>query len=462
MKTSETDPIRVDFPAPADVGLGYGYQLVDDPGAWPHRYHACRPPPLALDLEADGSHRSAERLSLIQVALPDGAIYLLDPLALGDLAALGEVLADAGVPKVFHSAGYDLRMLDRHLGFPLRNLVDTSISAQFCGVRRLGLANVSAEFLGLALVKPRRLQTLDWSQRPLRGEALQYAAGDVAHLLALADDLASRLELLGRSDWAAEECGRLEQVRYVPPDPPEQAFFGTPGAPDLSPLALAVLRELYVFRDDEALRIGRPPHYVMSNTALLALAADPKADLDKVAGLGRRVLTGEVRGRLEEALRRGRAAEPVAWPKRRGESSWTSELRGRLTRLKQWRTAEAERLDLDPGVMWPAAHLEQVALHPDRPSAALDKGDPPWVRQWQWRTLGGSLDRFRETVLDDAAGWPVAAGQLCLARADHADRLASTSCPGRWRFGRVVSSRRADHSEVFAEQRRPAESRRRS
>jgi ribonuclease D len=380
------------------------YRLVDQPADWPAvAARLAAAPRLALDLEADGYHRYPERLSLVQVAFPDGEILLLDPLALPDLAALGAALADPDVPKILHSADYDVRMLDRHLGFRLRNLYDTAIAAQFCGARRLGLANVVAEFLTLDLNKPRRLQTLDWSQRPLEEDALAYAAGDVAHLAPLAGLLAARLAELGRTTWAAEECERLEQVRYVPPDPPEQAFLTVPGSRDLSPAALAVLRELYVFREQEALRIGRPPHHVMSNAALLALANDPLTDPERVGGMARRTVSGETRGRLNDALRRGRAAPPVAWPRRAYEVYWTPEARARLTRLKQWRTAEAERLALDPGVVWPAAHLEQVALHPARPSVALDKGQPPWVRRWQWQLLGLSLAHYRVSRLDDPA-----------------------------------------------------------
>jgi ribonuclease D len=389
------------------------FQLIDDPAAWPAvAERLSTAPRLALDLEADGYHRYPERLSLVQVGLPGGEVYLLDPLALADLDALGAILADAAVPKVLHSADYDLRMLDRHRGFHIENLVDTSIAAQFCGARRLGLGNVLAEFLGLELAKPRRLQTLDWSQRPLEADALAYAAGDVAHLFALADTLGAQLAELGRTVWVAEECARLEQVRYVPPDPPEKAFFGTPGARDLSPGALAVLKELYLFREQEALRIGRPPHHVMSNAALITLAGQPKAELAKVVGLGRRTLGGEPRTRLLEAIKRGQRAEPIAWPRRASESYWSSEARQRLTRFKQWRSAEAERLGLDPGVIWPAAHLEQLALHPERDLADLDKGDPAWVRRWQWQELGASLQHYRTANLDDPAATPAGSGPL--------------------------------------------------
>ena len=50
-------------------------------------------------------------------------------------------------------------------------------------------------------------------------------------------------------------------------------------------------------------------------------------------------------------------------------------------------------------MVWPVAHLEQIALHPDRPAEALDKGDPPWVRRWQWNLLGASLERYPGAAL---------------------------------------------------------------
>ena len=148
---------------------------------------------LALDLEADGFHRYPEQTALLQLALPDGSVLLLDPLALPDLDALGAALADPAVPIVVHSSSYDVRALDRDFDFHIRGLVDTSIAAQLTGNAQLGLGNVLLEVLGVDLPKPKRLQRFDWSRRPLPDEALDYAAGDVIHLLALADALTAPL-----------------------------------------------------------------------------------------------------------------------------------------------------------------------------------------------------------------------------------------------------------------------------
>jgi ribonuclease D len=383
----------MDSPAPHVIDTSADWQAVA-----PIITRAAR---LALDMEADGFHRYPEHVALIQIALPDRRVLLLDPLAVPDLAALGAVLGDPGIPKVFHSADYDVRSLDRDHGFRIAGLFDTAIAAQLCGSTHTGLANVLTEYRGVSLAKSKQLQRLDWSRRPLPPEALSYAADDVAYLFDLADTLAERLSALGRTAWVAEECHRLEGVRYRAPDPPEEAFLGVTGARDLTNEARAVMRELYVWREAEARRSGRPPFKLVSNQVLLTLAQSPDGAARHLSGVNRRWLDSVEPG-LAAALARGRAAAPVPWPRRPRGEEWLPVTQARLKHLKAWRTAEAERLGLDAGIVWPADHLKQVALHPGAASRALDHGEPHWVRDWQWATLGASLDRFRRETLQDA------------------------------------------------------------
>lgn len=381
---------------------GAAYRLVASESEWRAAREAIRGARrLAVDVEADGFHRYPERVALIQVAVEGGGIWLLDPLALADLDALGDALADARVPVVMHAASYDVRALDRDHGYAVRGLFDTAIGAQLVGARQTGLANVLEAFLDLRIAKPKRLQRTDWSKRPLGQAALDYAAADVAHLFALADEIDARLRALGRLDWAAEECRRLEAERYREPDPPEEAFLGVSGARALTDRQRAVLRSVYLFRDAEARRLGRPPYRIMPERTVIALAQSDDLDLDDVGGIDRRLLTSG-RQRLEAAIERGRTAPPVPWPRSPRRRPWPREAQLRLRRLKAWRTGEAERLDLDPGILWPMDHLKQVALHPGVPTADLDpECDPPCVREWQWRALGPSLARFRRDVLGD-------------------------------------------------------------
>ena len=372
-----------------------GYALIDREAAWQALLPEIRgASALAVDMEADGFHRYPEQVSLIQVGLPDGRLLLLDPLVLKDLSGLGAALADPSLLTIFHSASYDVRALDRDFGFRIGALYDTSIAAQLLGIERTGLANVLLEVLGVEMDnKSKRLQRMDWSTRPLPEDAMAYAADDVAWLLALKEALAARIAALGREAWVAEECQRLSEVRHEPPVSPAEACLTMKGARDLSPQGRAVLRELYVFREAEALAMGRPPHYVMHNQALLALAEAPDTPIDQLRGIGRRTL-GRRGGELRAALARGKAAPPLPWPKSAGRNPWTPEARDRLTALKRWRQAEAERLGLSAGLIWPARHLDQVALWTERPLRELDLGDPSWIRDWQWAELGESLTRF--------------------------------------------------------------------
>jgi len=355
---------------------------------------------LAVDVEGDGFHRYPERVALIQIALADGTIWVVDPLAIHDLSALGAALADRDVQVVMHSASYDVRSLDRDYGFQVADLFDTAIAAQFIGERQTGLANVLDHCQGVVLVKAKEQQRRDWSQRPLSAEALAYAAGDVRHLLCLADALVARLTELGRLAWVVEECRRLAAERYSPPPPPAEACLGVRGARDLTDAGRAVLRALYVFREAEARRTGRPPYRLMGDAALLALAAQPSVDPARLVGVNRRWLSA-VRTNLRQAVRSGQAATPLPWPRRGQRSEWTRPAEARLRSLKTWRQGEAERLGLDPGILWPVDHLAQIALHPAARSVDLDQGNPPWVRSWQWAELGPALDRHRRRVLGD-------------------------------------------------------------
>jgi len=348
---------------------------------------------LAVDMEADGFHRYPEQVSLIQLGVPGGRIWLIDPLSCADLNELGAVLSDPTVEKVFHSADFDLRSLDRDFGFHIAGLYDTSIAAQFVGSARTGLANVLEEHLGVTLDKSKRLQRNDWSRRPLSDAALIYAAADVEHLFVLADTLKERLHELGRSAWVAEECRRLESVRYRRPCPPDMAFLNVSGARSLSDAERSVLRELVVFREAEARRTGRPPYRLLSDKALMVLAERPNATVRHLDGVNRQWLSG-AEARLRSALDRGRSADPVPWPRHGPGVEWSHDARDRLRALKRWRTAEADRLSLDPGIVWPVDHLKRLAMDPAIDVREADCGRMPWVRRWQWEELGPSLERY--------------------------------------------------------------------
>lgn len=354
--------------------------------------------PVAVDVESNGFFRYEERVCLVQLACRDNA-WIIDPLAVDDLGALGSLLADQSIEKMFHAAGNDIRGLHRDWGFRVRNLFDTSIAAAFVGSAQLGMQAVLKEHAGVELPKPRDLQRSDWSLRPLSGEALDYAASDVLHLEQARNSLVERLERLGRLGWVLEECERLEEVRYAPPNK-EMAFLSTKGSSQLDSAALAVLLCLHEFRDQEARRLDRPPFKIFPDSALVQLSTEPSSELSSVKGLGRYAHPPGSRA-LQKAIRRGTTSQPVKRPEReRIGDPLTPEQRKfvntRLRTLKDWRSRLGEELGLNPGLLWPAASLERLARNPG--SLEVEIAGPD-VRRWQAREFGSSLHGALETLV---------------------------------------------------------------
>ena len=161
---------------------------------------------IAIDTESNSLHRYPEQLCLIQTATLQ-QIYVIDTITLPDITPIRKILEDNGVVKVIHGADYDVRSLDRYGGIRIHNLYDTYIAARFAGVSKVGLADLLRDLLGIDIPKSKDLQHADWGKRPLSSEALEYAATDVRHLLALQQILAQRLSTMGRTAWVRSSAG---------------------------------------------------------------------------------------------------------------------------------------------------------------------------------------------------------------------------------------------------------------
>ena len=354
---------------------------------------------VAIDLESNGFYHYPERVCLVQLAASED-IYLLDTIALDEVTPLGELLADDNVEKVFHSADYDIRSLDRDWRFRVRNLFDTSIAAAFVGSEKLGLAAVLKEYLNVDVIKDKRLQRANWTRRPISRELVQYAAEDVRHLDRLREVLYQKLDDLGRVEWAREEFDRLTRVSHVPQDM-EWGFLSVKGNRTLDGRGLAVLRSLHSFREKEALRRNLPPFKVLSDAVIVALAEDPSSDPAQVTGIGR-YRNGSTSSRLGRAIRDGQNAPLFERPRNRPQGGrrlspgeWVK-ARERLRLLKGWRAEQADRLKLDGALLWPAASLERLSRRQDGLEEELENDE---VRRWQRGELGESLREFLEGLI---------------------------------------------------------------
>jgi len=321
---------------------------------------------IAVDTEADSFFHYFEKICLVQIAAKSG-IYLVDPLALGDkgLEPLAKIFADPAIHKVFHAAEYDLYVLQQHSGIHVSSLFDTMISAQLLGYPSVGLASLVERHFDVKLSKDQ--QRTDWSRRPLRPAQIDYAGADVKYLIEIKRRLEKELRAKKRLDWAKEEFLALEKRTWPERGFDKHGYLKIKGAKKLSPRGLAILRELYLMRDQRARERDRPPFRLLGNGTLLDLAQSPprsRRSYTKRKGVTELVMR-RMGQDIVDAVARGQEGpeHPPIEPKpsRAGRRRLDRRSEDRLDQLKPWRAKKAKDLELDPGVFCPNATLEQVA-----------------------------------------------------------------------------------------------------
>jgi ribonuclease D len=263
--------------------------LVDDPAglaALVERLRGERV--IALDTESNSFHVYRERVCLLQLSSRTGD-FVVDPFSV-DPAPLAEILCD-GRETVLHGADYDVRCLRREYGWRLPRLFDTMAAARRLGRAGLGLsALVEAEF-GVRLSKA--FQRADWGRRPLTREQLTYAALDTHFLLPLYDSLAGELATRGAADDARREFDRIAAAEFRERVFDPEGWRRLKGARDLDPPGRAVLRALWIAREEQARALDRPPFKVLAEQAMLELARRRPADdeaLGRIPGVTPSVL----------------------------------------------------------------------------------------------------------------------------------------------------------------------------
>jgi ribonuclease D len=345
---------------------------------------------VAIDIEADSLYHYFEKVCLVQIST-DEATYIVDPLAVRDLSALGPIMADPAVEKVFHAATYDLYCLRRDYGFSFINIFDTHIAAQLLGCDLLGLDSLLENFLGIAHSK--RRQRDDWSHRPLAPEQLEYAAMDTHHLLHLRDLLDRNLRDKGRISWAQEEFRFMAEQESGERDFDPEGFRRIKGSRDIPLQQLAVLRALYLLRDRYAREMNVPPFKVVNNSVLLELACNPPGsphEMFRRPGISFRVAR-RFGGEIYRTIRKALATDTVhlAQPARSSTKPPSREARARLEDLRLWRRAKAEKLQLAVGVVFPGTLLELLASSPPLDLSTLE--GIAGMRRWRAQQFGGEL-----------------------------------------------------------------------
>jgi ribonuclease D len=268
---------------------------------------------LGLDTEFVGEASYHPELCLIQIAT-DADLYLIDPFVAGSLEGFWRLVTSPERVVVVHAGREEVRLCHRAFGRAPARLFDLQIAAGLVGMPYpLGHAALAHHVLGRRISKSETLT--EWRSRPLTASQIHYAFDDVRYLLAMHARLRDKLADLGRTAWADEEFQRLAQD-VAPADPTEESvgerWRKVRGAGALERRRLAVLRELYVWREQQALKSNRPARTIVRDDLLVEIArrnAKSARDLKVIRGLAHRYLD-----ELYQAMERARAVPVDSLP----------------------------------------------------------------------------------------------------------------------------------------------------
>lgn len=243
---------------------------------------------IGLDTEFMRERTYRARLCLVQIATTEG-IYIVDPLEVEDLSAIGALISDPSVEVVVHAGRQDLEIFfERYEAVPAR-IYDIQLAAAFAGLgASLPYGRLVQELTGENLKKGESYS--DWCHRPLTAAQMTYAADDVRYLLGAAAELKRRLVKQGRDTWVIEELAALESRDAFVLDL-DEVYKRVGGRGSLTGKQLGVLREVAKWRETEAQRRDTPRGWVIKDPTLIEIARRAPTSvgaLTKVRGLNPR------------------------------------------------------------------------------------------------------------------------------------------------------------------------------
>lgn len=341
---------------------------------------------VAVDTESDSLYSYFEKVCLVQFSTTT-TDYLVDPLRV-NILGLGSFFADSSIQKVFHAAEYDFLSLKRDYGFSFNNLFDTMIAARVLGWSRYGLSSLLSEQFDVKLDK--RFQRYNWSQRPLSKKALNYARLDTHFLLPLREIQMAELKQKNR---LTEALAAFKRETLVEPtakafDPDD--FWRIKGARDLGSRQQAVLRELFILRDQIARNLDRPPFKVMTNSTLIRLSKEQPGhtgELSQVKGVGKTLVRYDGT-KLLKAIERGQNAPSPQYQSNQQHHPDNSTL-SRYETLRQWRNSLAAQRGVEPDVIMSNSKLMDIARRNPKSLSALVKAGV--LGDWQFETYGKTV-----------------------------------------------------------------------
>lgn len=357
---------------------------------------------IAVDTESDSLFRYTPRVCLIQISAyksaqatqdPETAPivdYLVDPLKLTNLQPLAEVFADPSIEVIMHAAENDLLLLHRDFGFETVSVFDTQLAARILGRSGVGLAAILEEEFGV--ISDKSMQRTDWGRRPLSPQQMTYAQIDTHYLHALRRRQIEQLIARDRLREAQEGFSFLSRIRYSEPAEARNVW-SMKGTREVPREQTGLLEELWIWREQTAQRLERPPFKVVNDHVLVGLAQNPPSslrDLASVDGLsphqidryGSEILRAVTRGKQ-------RPLPDLPAPTLRPELLLSRHDQRVFQALREWRSITSTERGVDPDIVFSNDLLLQIIER--KPRTLEDLVSIPSIGPWKAETYGPSI-----------------------------------------------------------------------
>jgi len=309
-------------------------------------------------------------LCVVQLGGAD-EVVVIDTLAPDlDLTALGALLADQAVMKVFHAARQDIEIFVLKFGVVPRPLFDTQVAAMVAGFGdQVGYEALVGGLTDGSIDKAH--QYSDWSVRPLSPDQIAYAAADVTYLREIYRKLRARLDADGRLAWVAEEMAVLTDPATYRIDP--EAIWRRLRTRSTSRRYLGMLRALAAWREQEAQRVNIPRPRLLRDEILMELAATAPATVEALArtrGLSRGFVEGPMGEALLAAIAAAKQLPPDAMPEVPAERPGPRPSPALVALLKVLLAAKCEQHHVAARLVAGSDDIERLAVEtaPDVPA----------------------------------------------------------------------------------------------
>ena len=255
---------------------------------------------IGFDTEFVSENCFRPQLCLIQVST-ESDYAIIDTMAIDNIDVFWNMLCRGEHITIVHAAREEFLFCFRACGMWPSRLFDIQLAAGLLGYEYpASYGNLINRMLNKTVDKGET--RTDWRQRPLTSSQIAYALSDVVHLWPVYKKLCKGLDKAGRMHWMESEM--TDWQKKLENSVTEPQWRRVSGIARLRPNQLAIVRQLWLWREEEAERKDRSAKRTLADDLIVELARRGTSQLKQIRairGFSSRVSTNSVEG-IAEAI----------------------------------------------------------------------------------------------------------------------------------------------------------------